>query len=56
MSRGACGRRGVLGGLEYGRTVTKRSGPGDMIRLVAYYSVRVVHVSRSVDDTEEWMN
>lgn len=44
---------GVLGGLEYGRTVTKRCRPGDMIRLVAYYSVRVEHVLRSVDDTEE---
>lgn len=49
---------GVLGGLEYGRTVTKQCRPGDMIRLVAYYSVRVEHVSRSVDDdgdTEEWI-
>lgn len=41
---GGVGRVGIL----YGRTVTKRCGPGDMIRLVAYYSVRVEHVSRSV--------
>lgn len=36
----------------YGRTVTKRCGPGDMIRLVAYYSVRVEHVERSIEPIE----